>query len=210
MTFVGHRPSDEPDTRWNPVPVRPPTLLGLLVLIRSEWRAELPLRLHVHQVPDHTEPIPVLAGHPEGATLDVTDSGPLGGAAWSMPAHRRFGAVTMWEAEQTIDADDYRIFPFAYALERRIPGWCRRRHANRPELYLEHRGQPICHPVLRQLIATEQPIGSLLNVYLPLHYQMTPDRLARVVDEGLRYLWRAVSDTLNEIDLGKSVRARVA
>jgi hypothetical protein len=199
-----HNHTTPPRPDFDPMPGRVDDLPlnFMLTRLRYEWRAELPLQLHVHYPPSQTEPIPIVPHHPEGAVMFVIDAGHLGGAAWSMPAHRRFGAITSWEGEHVISGEDWRIFPLAYILEKQLPAHCRRRHVTRPELYVEHHGQPICQPIIRALLTVEQaPISHLLNHDLPLAYGMTPQRLALVATEGVRYLWRSLAAKLNEIDI---------
>jgi hypothetical protein len=201
---------------WDPMPPRPERLYCgvldvnaywtepgwrpdccLVHLVAAEWRAELPERLHPvsEGSPTRLEPIPVEPRNLAGPMIDVPDRGRLGGWPWAAAAARRLGGVTMFEGEQTLDAGDYRIFPWAYVLERRLDGHCRRRHAGQLERWPEHAGRPICGPLLRAIIARGIPPEQVAA-----RARIPPERLAAVLEDSLRWVWRRVSEALNEIE----------
>lgn len=169
----------------------------LVHVAAAEYRAEIPEAMHPSwgRVPTRTEPIPLEARRLDGPMLDVLDSGELGGYPFSPPAARRFGGVTMLDGEQTLNARDYRAFPWAYAIERRLPGHCRRRHGTRPDRWPEHVGQgPICGPLVRLVVVRGHPPAVVARrVGLPYA------RLEAVLDDALLWVWRRVSEELNEI-----------
>src|SRR6266568_7256464 len=187
-----HRHETPPRPEHDPMPPKPAKLADLIAAIRREYWLELPARLHVQYVPGRLEPIAM----PEGQIIEVLDNGALGSPSWAPEAHRRFGGVTVWGDAQTVDAGDYAIFPWAYAMERRIPGWCRRKHVTRPELYREHRETPACAELVRLVIVADmEPRRAALE------QEMTPERAEELIGVALGYLWRCVSDKLNEIDM---------
>lgn len=180
----------------------------LVHVAAAEYRAEIPEIIHPSygRVPTRTEPIPLVAGALDGPMLDVLDAGELGGYPFALPAARRFGGVTMFDGEQTLDARDYRVFPWAYAIERRLPGHCRRRHGTRPDRWPEHEGRgPICGPIVRLVVARGYaPARVARAARLPV------DRLEVLLDDSLRWVWRRVSEELNEIAVGRSRSTHIA
>jgi hypothetical protein len=198
-----HRHETPPRPEYDPMPPKPGKLVDLIAVIRREYWLELPSRLHVQYVPGRLEPIGVseysaaAGGYiPGERTVEALDAGALGSPPWAPEAHRRFGGVTVWGDAQTINAADYAIFPWAYAMERRIPGWCRRKHVTRPELYREHRNAPVCGTLVRLVIAADLEVPKAA-----LEQEMTTGRANELLVSALGYLWRCVSDKLNEIDL---------
>lgn len=178
----------------------------LVHVVSAEYRAELPELIHAGEgIPTRLEPIPVEAGRLDGPMIDVPDRGALGGWPWASPAHRRFGAVTMLDGAQTLNARDYRIFPWAYVIERRLEGHCRRRHAGNPERWPEHDGQAICASILRRIVALGIPPEQIA-----IADGIDPRRLRVVLDEALLWVWRRVSEELNEIALGRRRRTEIA
>ena len=201
-----HRHETPPRPDHNPMPRAPEKLNDLIAAVRREYRLELPARLHVQSVPGRLEPIGVseysaaAGGYVQTpATIKVSDTGPLGAPSWSPPAHRRFGGVAVWEDVWTVLESDYAIFPWAYAIERRLPAWCRRRHVTRPDLYVEHRGLPICPTIVRAVI-----VGDRLSIRQANDIGISSDAAEELLGLALRYVWRCVSDALNEIDLRRS------
>lgn len=202
-----HRHDTPPRPEHNPMPKRPPTLGETIAIIRREYRMELPVRLHSRYVPGRLEPIGVseysAAAGGYVATersIEVSDTGELGSPSWSPEAHRRFGGVTVWGDAMTVAAADYAVFPWAYALERRIPGWCRRGHLTRPEAYSEHAGRVLCPDLVRLVVVTDTPFMRGIT-----DLGVTPERAVDLLEPAVAYLWRCVSDALNEIDLRRKV-----
>jgi hypothetical protein len=188
---------------YNPMPAKPPALAALVALIRAEYLAELPVRLHVSYVPNRAEPIAVseysaaAAGYVATAeSRDSLDTGELGAPSWSPAMHRRVGGVEIWGDALTVIEADYRWFPWALAIERRLPAYCRRRHVTRPELWREHREQPICQPLVLAVIAGG---NSLYDA--AAQFSMTPERCTTVLEEALGKVWAITSNLVNEIDL---------
>ena len=209
-----HRHSRPLPPSWDPMPPRPDRLYCgpldphaywtgadwrpsccMVHVMASETMKEIPEQLH----PFHATSRTGLVGIPRRpkdwtALVDVPDSGPLGGWPWASRAHRRLGAVTMLEGEQTLHAGDYRAFPWAYAIEVRLMGYCRRRHVTRPDLWPEHHGEPICSPLIRQVlergVAPEELAGRGL---------LPAIRIRPVLEDVLPWLWRRVSDTVNGV-----------
>ena len=194
-----HRHETPPRPGYDPMPERPSSVDGMIAVIRREYRLELPHRLHVSYVPSRAEPIGVsqysmaAAGYiASEATVDVLDAGELGSPPWSPSFHRRVGAVTLWEGEQTIEEGDWGIFPWAFTIERRLDRWCRSRHGNRPELWREHRGQPICRPIVELVVKHDYTVEMVSR-----EYEMSSARAEIVLDEALRRVWGQVSNQLN-------------
>lgn len=211
-----HRHDRPPRADYDPMPARPEALYCgpldlsaywsgadwsptccLVHVAAAEYRAEIPEELHPGwgRVPTRTEPIPLEPRRLDGPMLDVLDSGPLGGYPFALPAARRLGGVTMLDGEQTLNARDYRPFPWAYVLERRLPGYCRRRHGTRPDLWPEHEGRgPLCGSLLRLVVVRGMPPRLAARV------EEIPLRSAeRAIEDALRWTWRRVSEELNEI-----------
>lgn len=197
-----HHHATEPRAGYDPMPPRPPSVLGMIAVIRREYRLEIPPRLHVSYVPGRTEPIGVseysaaAAGYVAGTAgiVDALDTGPLGSPPWSPTFHRRVGAVTHWEGAQTIEESDWMIFPWALAIERRLDRWCRSKHGNRPELWREHRGEVICPPLVELVIKRDRSIAEAAA-----QFDMTPERAEEVLDDALRRVWGQVSNVLNRL-----------
>ena len=102
----------------------------------------------------------------------------------------------MLEGEQTLNARDYRVFPWAYVIERRLGGHCRRRHQTRPELWPEHARAkaPLCPPLVK-LVA----VRGYRPAHVAAHLGVSPQRLEEVLGDALRWAWRRVSEEVNEI-----------
>jgi hypothetical protein len=168
----------------------------LVHVIAAEYRAELPEQLHPFHAATATGlvPIPRQAGDLEGPMLEVPDRGPLGGWPWASRAHRRFGAVTMRFGEQTLDHGDYRVFPWSYAIERRLEGYCRHRHVTRPDLWPEHEGDAICAHLVRLIAAAGVPPEDLVPELVPAR------RIRPLLDDVLPWLWSRVSETVNQLE----------
>lgn len=198
-----HRHETPPRPDYNPMPPRPSSLVALVAVIRAEYAAEVPNRLHVAYVPNRVEPVGVseysagAAGYaltPE--THDLLDTGELGSPSWSPPMHRRVGGVEVWGDAMTVREDDYRMFPWALAIFRRLPAHCRRRHVTRGDLYHEHRGEPICGPLVERVVGGG---ASLKDV--AADFAMTPERCSVLLEESLGKVWAIASNLHNEIDL---------
>lgn len=217
-----HRHDQPVRSSWDPMPARPERLYCgsidlnaywtepdwrpsccMVHVVTAEWRAELPERMHPtsEAVPTRLEPIPREPGNLAGPTIDVPDRGALGGWPWASEAHRRFGGVTMIDGEQTLNAGDYRIFPWAYVLERRLPGHCRRRHVGHPDRWPEHTDGELCGDLMRAIIAHGIPPERIA-----VRRRIPAERLRDVLEDALRWSWRRVSETINEIELGRRRR----
>lgn len=184
-----HETPARPD--YDPMPPRPATLPELLALLRREYRAELPDRLHAHQVPDHTEPIPVSLADPDGPQVAVTDSGPLGGPAFSPAFHRLIGATRFMEDEMVQSDDDLRPFPWTRQLEG-VRRWCTGKHRT----WYEHQDRPLCWLLLKDVVLGGYSMGNaadLEGVSLPKTVELV-ERAA-----GKWFSW--VSNDLNGIEL---------
>jgi hypothetical protein len=169
----------------------------LVHVIAAEYQAELPEQLHPFHGATATGlvAIPVEARRLDGPMMDVPDRGPLGGWPWASRAHRRFGGVTMLLGEQGLDHRDYRIFPWAFAIERRLVGYCRKRHVTRPDLWTEHAGQPLCGRVAWLLFGAGVPPEELVPDLVPAR------RIRPLLEDILPWLWRRVSETVNQLEL---------
>lgn len=196
------------DGEWSPA-------CCLVHVAIAEYRAEIPERIHPSygRVPTRTEAIGTArfdeasaswVPDPDGPRLEVLDVGRLGGYPFAPPAARRFGGVTMLSGEATLDARDYRSFPWAYAIERRLAGYCRRRHATRPDRYPEHAGGPLCPSLVRLVVVDGfSPAAAAERLELPT------ERVAILLEDALRWVWRRVSEELNEIALGAKNRTQI-
>lgn len=173
----------------------------LVHVVAAEHRAELPDALHPvrYRPPPRTEPIPLRPGDPDGPTLEVLDAGQ--GWPWASAAHRRFGARGRHDGRDTIDRRDWAAFPWAYAVERRLDGHCRRRHVTRPDLWPEHDARALCVTVVRRIVVDGVP-----PEWVALEAGVPPIRLRPMLDDALRAVWRFVSEDLNGI--GARVVAR--
>ena len=201
---------------WDPMPMRPERLYCgplnvndywtgadfrptccMVHVIAAEYRAELPEQLHPVQANSTTGlvPIPREPRRLDGPMLMVPDIGALGGWPWASSAHRRLGAVTMLDGEQTLHHGDYRAFPWAFAIERRLDGYCRRRHVTRPDLWWEHRGRPICMPIAQLILARGYQPESLVARHV-----VPAVRMRLILEDVLPWLWARVSDTVNGLD----------
>lgn len=177
----------------------------LVHVAAAEYRAEIPEALHPGwgRVPTRTEPIRFAAmtsegryvPDPDSPTLDVLDVGALGGYPFSPPAARRLGGVTMLAGESTLNARDYSVFPWAYAIERRLPGYCRRKHATRPDLWPEHvdRGT-LCGELVGLVVRRGYSPGVAAR-----RLDLPDARAEPILDDALRWVWARVSEELNEI-----------
>ena len=202
---------------WNPMPDRPNTIEGMVTVMRTAYREEIPVQLHVSYVPGRAEPTAVseysssAAGYvTTGAVIESLDNGPLGSPSWSPAFGRRAGGVTAWGDEWTLDQFDYQCFPWAYAIEVSLRNWCRRKHLTRPELYREHRETTICHSLVKLIVGHGYAIDRAAD-----SCDMTTERAAWLLshsvkdkqDGALPFVWRVVSERLNDIDLRRRAAA---
>lgn len=170
-----------------------------LHLIAHEWRAELPASLHParRMVPTRAEPIPVHPSDPSSPTLLTDDAGPLGGWAWTRAAQRRLGGVgRRADGLDTLSAGDYTVFPWAYVIGPRLAGYCRALHVPDPERWPEHRGQAICSPLVRLVIERGYRPDDVAH-----HSGIAPERLNALLERAVVWVWRRVSESLNDLDL---------
>ena len=160
--------------------------------VAFEVRAELPEHVHParYRIPTGTEPIPLHPGAPDGPTVDVSDSGI--GWPWSRPAHRLFGGVGRQADGSALNARDYAIFPWAYALEVRLARHCARRHAGDPETWPEHRGRAVCSPIAR--LVTERGYAPRV---IARAIGMPERQLLAILETSLLYAWRSVDHFLS-------------
>ena len=214
-----HRHDRPPRAEYDPMPVRPERLYCgafdvdeywtgtgdppdccALHLIAYEYRAEVPTKLHPTDpvVATRAEPIPTTSD-PDGPTIDVPDAGELGGWPWSSPAHRRFGGIVGRFGETTLDRRDYRVYPWALAIGPRLAGHCRRHHATKPDRWPEHREQAICSPVVRLVVER-----GFAPETIAMRSRIPPERLRVVLETSVSWIWRRVSETLNELELGRT------
>lgn len=186
-----HETPQRPD--YDPMPPRPPTFGALVAFMRAEYIAEIPDRLHVHQVPDHTEPIPLESGHPEGATMDVTDSGQLGGIAFSPAFHRRIGAIKYWQGELVLADKDMAPFPWARQLEG-VRRWCSAKHRT----WYEHQERPLCWILLRHVTFGGYSVGRASELE-----GVSELKGEELLAEALGKWFAWVSNDLNSIEMRK-------
>lgn len=191
----------------------------LVHVVAAEYRAELPDDIHPvrYRPPARTEPIPAtvveirrelrreLRREPtlaeiverDGATIQVIDAG--AGWPWSPAAHRRFGARGRRDGHETLDRRDYAGFPWAFAIERRLDGYCRKRHVTRPDLWSEHGGRSLCAQVVQRIVADGVPPERVA-----VEMAIPPIRLRPLLEDALSAVWRFVSDQVNGLDVRRS------
>jgi hypothetical protein len=211
-----HRHETPPRPDYDPMPPRPLVLACeqidltaywtdtfdpsccMVHTVRAEYNAEIPRVVHVHDVPNHTEPIPIRSGDPDGPTMQVTDSGPLGGISWARSFERRMAIIVML-GETSLQDGDYAIYPWAQSING-IRGWCAGRHRS----WYEHAGQPLCWTLVRHVIEGGYRIdraGELEGI--------PPEQARNLVAQSLSRVWTWTSNALNDIDLRPSPRRRV-
>lgn len=141
-----HNHHTDPQAGYDPMPDKPADRDEWVALIKAEYIAEIPVNLHVRQVPSHAEPVAVsqysaeAAGWvPTGEQVDVLDTGALGSPPWSVPFHRRIGAYRFWEGEVVLSDSELTNAPWRRNLEG-IRRWCASSHRT----WYEHRGEPLC------------------------------------------------------------------
>lgn len=176
---------------WNPMPPRPAALADLLAALRTEYLAEIPGRLHSRQVPSHTEPIPVDLSDPYGAQMEVTDSGELGGPAFSPIFHRRIGASRFMEGERVESDRDLAPFPYARQLEG-VRRWCAGKHRT----WYEHQERPLCWVLLRHVVIGGYAIGRAAQLE-----GVSEEKARELVGKAAGKWFAWVSSDLNGIDL---------
>ena len=176
---------------YNPMPPRPADLSVLLLTLAREYRDEMPGRIHSRQVPDHTEPIPVDLGDPDGAQIDVTDSGALGGPPFSPIFHRRIGAIRAWEGVMVLSDAELRPFPYARQLEG-VRRWCAGKHRT----WYEHQGRPLCWTLLRHVIVGGYIIGRAAELE-----GVSEEKARQLVTVAAEKWYTFVSNDLNGLDL---------
>jgi len=202
------------NTRYNPMPPRPLGWEQMVAIIRAEYLAELPVRIHVSYVPNRPEPIAV-GEYTAGAagyatrTMFVTDTGELGSPSWAPAFHRRVGAVTGWGEEIALNDGDMVIFPWARQLEG-VRRWCASRHRT----WYEHQMRPLCWLLLRHVVLGGYSIERAADLegvspekalaLLAGHVDCDPTHRGRCETGALGRWWRWVSNDLNGVDTRRS------
>ena len=200
---------------WDPMPLRPERLYCgpldvdrywtgpdwrpsccMLHVMAAEYRAELPEQLHPIHATSTTGvlPIPLEPRNFDGPLLDAPDIGL--GFPWAARAHRRLGGLRFDEGVTYLERGDYSAFPWAYAIETRLLGYCRRRHVTRPDLWWEHRASPICSPIMRLILARGFPPESLVQRRVVPSTRIRPQ-----LDDVVPGIWARVSEAVNETAL---------
>jgi len=172
-----HRHETPPRPDYDPMPPRPGTLAGMIALVRREYQAEIPSRLHVRYVTSDEQ-------------LGV-DAGSLGSPSWDPAFARRVGGVRL----DDVEPGEWAIFPWAFAIERRLEPWCRRYH--RPPLWTEHRS-PICKPLVLAVVRDRSVTDAADQV------GVTPERAELLLEQALGRVFGWVSNVLNDLDVGRA------
>lgn len=180
-----------PRVDYNPMPPKPADLQGLIALIRAEYLAEVPVRLHVAYVPGALAPIYVAVDSED--TVSVEDTGALGSPSWSPTFHRLIGAVK-WDDDKgmlNLRDSDLRPFPWRRNLEG-VRRWCSGKHRT----WYEHQERPLCWTLAQLVIFGGYSIGRAGQLQ-----GIPPEKAETLVTTALGKLYAWVSNDLNGIDL---------
>ena len=155
------------------------TLEQTIATHRGMYRDELrrPFRMTVAQVPDETEPIPI-----DDRMVDVTDSGPLGGPAFSRPMNRHLGPIAGYGAQR----------PWSYSWHA-LRQACRQDHPGHTER--EVFGGSLCWQVVSWCIVSEFTPQTIAHQLLDIP-----------VESVERHLARALSWIEEHMDRGQQIR----
>lgn len=195
-----HRHATDPNTGYDPMPRKPAERAALVLVMRSEYMAELPVRIHVQQVPSHAEPIGVGQYSAEAAgwslgEVEVLDTGPLGSPSWSHPFHQYIGSYYSQFGETVRKDKDLHLFPWSRNLEG-LRRWCAGKHRT----WSEHRGQPVCWTLVRLLVEGGYSVSRAADLVT-----ITPERADELLTVALDKWWVWTSDDMNGL---RSVRVK--
>ena len=207
------RPSADPDNTYSPMGRRPTDLkcgapvhqghlsppCCLVGWLLHESQMEVTEYLHVRPIPGQrgspvpirVEPLPPPAllvdgfyvPNPEGRRLMVTDSGALGGPAWSGRMHRRMD-IHYFEGETKQSDDPNR------PLDKAIAG-LRRHCSGKHREWAEHRGQPVCWSLVRLIV-----MGRYSVQQAALQLELTPERATYLLHRSDGKVWVGAVDKL--------------
>lgn len=179
---------------YDPMPFKPQERAELIAVIRSEYLAELPVRIHVQQVPSRAEPIGVgqysaeAAGWVPGEMMvDALDTGPLGSPSWSMPFHQYIGSYYSQFGETVRKDEDLSQFPWCRNLEG-VRRWCAGKHRT----WSEHRGLPICWSLIRLMVEGGYSVSRAADLVT-----ITPERADELLTVALDKWWIWTSEDVN-------------
>ena len=160
------------------------TLAAQITLHRNLYRDELrrPFQMTVAQVPDETEPIQI-----GDAMVDVTDSGPLGGPAFSRPMNRHLGPVAGYGVQR----------PWSYSLAA-LRHACRKDHPGHTERRTF--GGSLCWQAVSYAICSRYEVDTVAHVLSD-----PPDFLIEVADAE-RHLRRSLGWIEEHMDRGQMIR----
>lgn len=189
-----HRHEKPLQPAYDPMPYKPKERAELVALIRSEYLSELPVRLHVHQVPSRAEPIGVseysaaAAGWvPSDRTIEELDTGPLGSPSWSMPFHQYIGSYHFQFGETIRKDEDLHQFPWSRNLEG-VRRWCAGKHRT----WYEHRGLPMCWTLVRLVVEGGYSISRAADLV-----NVIPEQADDLLTVALDKWWVWTSEDLN-------------
>jgi hypothetical protein len=177
---------------YDPMPYKPMERADLVVLIRSEYVAELPVRIHVQQVPSKAEPIGVGQYSAEAAgwsagEVEVLDTGPLGSPSWSVPFHQYIGSYHSQFGETVRKDEDLYQFPWSRNLEG-VRRWCAGKHRT----WYEHRGLPLCWTLVRLVVEGGYSVGKAADLAT-----VSPDKADELLTVALDKWWVWTSEDVN-------------
>lgn len=204
----GRRATDDPDTSWTPMGLRP-TLLDCgrqvhgwqsaydrygsrhwqwccyLAEARLEWRMASPDALHVHLIPGQVASIVIERyddGSPRRSEM-VVDAGELGGPP--------FAPAFVSHLDAPIEL-----------LPRMVKRYRERTCAGKHLLWADHRGRVLCGSLLLDVVATGIAVDDAADVF-----DLTPERAGRLLVLALAQIWDWRVAAINEWE---AQRPRVA
>lgn len=183
---------------YDPMPPRPQTTAGMLALIRREYLAEIPARIHVAYVPSRAEPVAVseysaaAAGFiPTEHSEELLDTGALGSPSWSPAFHRYIGAAQFWEGEMVLADEELVPFPWTRQLEG-LRRWCTGKHRT----WYEHRQRPLCWLLVREVVEGGYSVGRAAELE-----HVSPEKAQELIGVAAGKWFAWVSNDLNGLDL---------
>jgi hypothetical protein len=195
-----HRHDSPARPDYDPMPPRPESTGAQFAILRAEYLAELPSRLHVRYVPSHTEAVRTSTYQggryvPSEREEDLLDTGQLGSPAWAPEFGRYVGAARYMLGEMVLADAALRPFPWARQLEG-VRRWCTARHRT----WYEHDARPLCWLLIRDLLtgATVDEAAATEEVDAAKAQELL------VVAIGKWWAW--VSNDLNGLDVRRTPR----